>query len=86
VQAGSADPAGFDIAVNATPMGMGAGDPLPFDVARLQPACFVGCVVTAPAVTPLIVAARAAGCATVTGSDMFACVRDRMVEFLLGEA
>ena len=86
VQAGSADPAGFDIAVNATPMGMGAGDPLPFDVARLAPACFVGCVVTAPAVTPLIVAARAAGCATLTGSDMFACVRDRMVEFLLGEA
>ena len=33
-----------------------------------------------------LLAARAAGCATVTGSDMFACVRDRMVEFLLGEA
>jgi shikimate dehydrogenase len=86
VRAGSADPAGFDIAVNATPMGMGAADPLPFDVTRLASACFVGCVVTAPAVPPLIEAARAAGCATLTGSDMFACVRDRMVEFLLGGA
>ena len=37
----------------------------------------------APAVTPLIAAARALGCGTVTGADMFARVRDLMVEFLL---
>ena len=29
------DPAGFDLVVNATPLGMNAGDPLPIDVARL---------------------------------------------------
>jgi shikimate dehydrogenase len=46
----------------------------------------VGCAITAPAVTPLIAAARAAGCATLTGTEMFACVRDRMVEFLLAQA
>ncbi len=81
-----ADPAGFDIAVNATPAGMQAGDPLPIDPTRLAPGTFVGCAITAPAVTPLIAAARAAGCATLTGTEMFACVRDRMVEFLLAQA
>jgi len=44
---------------------------------------FVGDVVTVPAVPPLIRAARDGGCATSTGSDMFACVRDLIVEFLL---
>ena len=84
--AGGADPTGFDIAVNATPAGMQPGDPLPLDAARLAPATFVGCAITAPAVTPLVAAARAAGCPTLTGIEMFACVRDRMMEFLLAEA
>ena len=34
VTVGSNDPAGFDIVVHATPLGMKAGDPLPMDVAR----------------------------------------------------
>ena len=33
-RAGSQDPAGYDIVVNATPLGMKAGDPLPIDVER----------------------------------------------------
>jgi shikimate dehydrogenase len=65
-------------------MGMKAGDPLPLDTGRLAPAMFVGCVITQPAVPPLIEAARQIGCATLTGADMFAKVRDRMVEFLVG--
>ena len=32
VTAGSNDPAGFDVVVNATPLGMKEGDPLPMDV------------------------------------------------------
>ena len=32
------DPAGHDIVVNATPLGMKEGDPLPFDVARVDAA------------------------------------------------
>ena len=83
VTPGSADPDGYDIVLNATPAGMKADDPSPLDVTRLAPATFVGCVVTAPAVTPLIAAARARGCATMTGADMFECVRDLMVDFLL---
>ena len=83
VCAASADPRGFDIALNASPAGMRDGDPLPIDPRHLHPGQFVGCVITAPAVPPLIVAARSLGCPTMTGADMFARVRDLMVDFLL---
>jgi shikimate dehydrogenase len=45
---------------------------------------FVGCVVTEPKVPPLIERARALGCRTITGADMFREVRDLMLAFLLG--
>ena len=48
VRIGSTDPAGFDLAINATPMGMKASDPLPMDVSRLAPAAFAADVITAP--------------------------------------
>jgi shikimate dehydrogenase len=83
VDSGTADPTGFDVVVNASPVGMREGDPLPVEVDRLAPTLFVGCVITVPAVTPLIASARARGCGTVTGSQMFAKVRDLMVDFLL---
>jgi len=84
VSSGPADPSGHTVVVNATPMGMQAQDPFPLDVEALQADMFVGCVITQPAVTPLIAAARARGCATMTGAHMFARVRDLMVDFLLG--
>lgn len=84
VTAGSTDPTGFDVVCNATPMGMRPDDPLPILVERLQPAMFVGDVITVPAVPPLIEAARKRGCGTQTGTGMFERVRDLMVEFLLG--
>ena len=80
---GSPDPAGFDIVLNATPVGMKEADPYPLDVSQLAASMFVGCVITAPAITPLIAAARAKGCATMTGAHMFGRVRDLMVDFLL---
>lgn len=80
---GSADPTGFDIVLNATPAGMKTSDPLPLDAGRLAAEMFVGCVVTEPALTPLVAAARAKGCRTLSGGDMFAQVRDLMVDFLL---
>ena len=85
VVAGSRDPTGFDIAINATPMGMQAGDPHPIDSSKFAPNMLVGCVITAPAIPPMIAAARALGCETLTGADMFAQVRDLMVEFLMGK-
>ena len=84
VRHGTADPAGFDVVLNATPVGMKEGDPYPLDVAGLTSEMFVGCVTTAPAVTALIAAARAKGCQTMTGAHMFAKVRDLMVDFLVG--
>lgn len=83
VTAGSSDPTGFDIAINATPIGMKPGDPHPIDSSRFTAQQVVGCVITAPAVPPMIEAARAKGCTTVTGADMFAQVRDLMMQFLL---
>jgi shikimate dehydrogenase len=80
---GSTSPTGFDIALNATPMGMKVGDPYPLDAAQISGDMFVGCVITAPAVSPLVQAARDKGCSTMTGADMFGRVRDLMVEFLL---
>lgn len=82
VGTGSSDPAGYDLVINASPAGMRESDPLPVDAERLQGDAFVGCVITEPAVTPLIAAARARGLGTATGADMFARVRDLMVEFL----
>jgi shikimate dehydrogenase len=86
VRAGAPDPDGVDLLANATPMGMRADDPYPVDVTRLAPPTVVGDVVTRPAVPPLIVAAREAGCATSTGSDMFARVAVLIVDFLLTTA
>lgn len=86
VHAGSADPSAYDLVVNATPLGMREGDPYPFDVSRLKPTTVVADVVTTPAITALIAAARAAGCPTVTGLDMFAQVSGLMIDFLLGRS
>lgn len=70
VSLASNDPAGFDIVVNATPLGMKPGDPLPLDIARLDPATFVGEVVMAEEITPFLAAARARGCEVQVGKDM----------------
>jgi shikimate dehydrogenase len=70
VSTGSNDPAGFDVIVNATPLGMRDGDPLPFDVERIAPSTFVGEVVMKTEFTPLLRAAMARGCPVQVGSDM----------------
>ncbi|OEZ29271.1 shikimate dehydrogenase family protein [Variovorax boronicumulans] len=70
VATGSKDPAGFDIVVNATPLGMKDTDPLPFDVGRIAPETFVGEVVMKTEYTPLLQAAKAKGCQVQVGTDM----------------
>lgn len=83
VSIGRADPAGFELAINASPMGMRADDPLPVDLHGLGAGTFVGDVVTLPAVSPLIAAARARGCGTMTGIAMFEAVCERITDFYL---
>lgn len=64
------DPAGYDLVVNATPLGMRASDPFPFDPQRLDPRTFVGEVVLSIEMTPLLRAAAARGCRYLVGTDM----------------
>jgi len=66
----SKDPGGYDIIVNATPIGMRDGDPLPIDVNGMSKSAFVGEVVMKQEVTPLLAAAAARGCETQSGIDM----------------
>jgi shikimate dehydrogenase len=70
VQTGSNDPAGFDVVVNATPMGMNEGDPMPMDMARVAPSTFVGEVVMKTEMTAFLKAAQARGCRFQVGTDM----------------
>ncbi len=70
VSTGSNDPAGFDLVVNGTPMGMNDGDPLPVDVQRIAPDTFVGEVVMKQEMTAFLKAVQARGCRFQVGSDM----------------
>jgi shikimate dehydrogenase len=67
---GSKDPEGYDIVVNATPLGMKDDDPLPMDVERIAPTTFVGEVVMKQEVTPFLQAALDKGCPVQVGKDM----------------
>jgi shikimate dehydrogenase len=70
VTTGSNDPSGYDIVVNATPLGMKPGDPLPVDVSKISPDTFVGEVVMKEEFTPLLRAAMDKGCTVQVGTDM----------------
>lgn len=70
VSTGSRDPAGFDLVVNGTPLGMNPGDPLPVDMDRLDARTFVGEVVMKSEMTAFLQAAQARGCRVQVGSDM----------------
>ncbi|PZX15286.1 shikimate dehydrogenase [Palleronia aestuarii] len=70
IEIGSTDPTARDIVVNATPLGMKVGDPMPLDVDRIRSESFVGEVVMSDAETPFLAAARARGCVTQEGTDM----------------
>jgi shikimate dehydrogenase len=70
VTTGRNDPAGHDIVVNATPMGMNDGDPMPLDVSRISAQTFVGEVVMKTEMTAFLKAVQARGCCFQVGSDM----------------
>jgi shikimate dehydrogenase len=70
ITTGSKDPDGYDIVVNATPLGMKDDDPLPMDVERIAPTTFVGEVVMKQEVTPFLQAAMDKGCSVQVGKDM----------------
>jgi len=67
---GGNDPAGYRLVVNATPLGMAAGDPLPFDPDRVEAGALVGDVVLGAGITPLLQAVARRGCPYLVGTDM----------------
>jgi shikimate dehydrogenase len=66
-----ADPAGHDIVVNATPLGMKPGDAMPVDPARLAPGTVVFDIITNPDPSALMLAARARGCPAIGGRHLY---------------
>jgi len=60
----------FDLIVNASPLGMAGQPPLAFDLSHAPPGSVVYDIVTHPADTPLLRAARAAGLRTIDGLAM----------------
>lgn len=70
VSTGANDPEGFDIIVNATPLGMNAGDPMPLDVNRIPASAVVGEVVLKAETTAFLDAAIRRGCRVQVGIDM----------------
>lgn len=70
VTVGSKDPQGYDMVVNATPIGMREDDPLPVDIDRVAPGTYVGDVVLSTETTAFLKAAQDKGCTIQVGSDM----------------
>jgi len=70
VRAGSSDPAGFDIVVNATPLGMNDGDAMPMETGRIASGTFVGEVVMKSEMTAFLKAVAERGCRYQVGVDM----------------
>ena len=60
----------IDIAVNASPLGMNSGDPLPFPVAELAGALIVADAVTKPVITPWLKEAERHGLKVQNGEEM----------------
>ncbi len=67
---GSADPDGYEIVVNATPLGMKPDDPLPLDPGRLNSQAALVDIVTKSDPTPLRMEAGRRGCKVQGGSAM----------------
>jgi shikimate dehydrogenase len=82
VAAGPPDPAGHDVVINATSLGMQPGDPLPVLVGRLAPGTLVCDIVTRPAQTRLLREAAARGGVPHPGMPMLAGQVDLILEFL----
>ncbi|UCH48148.1 MAG: shikimate dehydrogenase [Betaproteobacteria bacterium] len=72
VQAGELGASEYDLVINATPLGMKPGDPLPFDPAGLPASTLVVDVITKPVMTPLLDQAQQSGHRIHGGNHMHA--------------
>lgn len=65
-----ADPAGYDLVINASPLGLKPGDPMPCDVDRLEPHAALVDIVMKNQPTPVVRAARSRGLHAQPGFEM----------------
>lgn len=77
-----ASPAGHDLVINATSLGMKEGDAPPLDFAALTADQIVGEVIMAPEMTPLLIAAKAKGCRIHLGKPMLEAQIDLFLQHL----
>ena len=82
VQAGTANPVGHALVINATSLGMQPSDALPFSTDTLTVDQTVAEIIMQPAVTPLLAAAQAKGCRIHDGAPMLACQIALMADFI----
>ena len=81
IEVGEPDPSGMNVAINATPSGLKATDPLPLDVSKLTPDMTVVDIIMEPAETALLRAAREVGCRVQPGRPMMDFQVQAMSEF-----
>lgn len=75
------DPAGYDLVINATPLGMQASDPLPFDVTRMGPQAALVDILMKNQPTPAVRAVRARGLVAEPGFEMLIQQTHRYLDF-----
>jgi shikimate dehydrogenase len=85
VRAGSPDPSGHEIAINATSLGMRAGDALPLDVAGLSTGTLAAEIIMVPETTAFLAVAGARGCRVHYGKPMLLAQIDLMIDFMLDD-
>ncbi|MNZ94553.1 Shikimate dehydrogenase [compost metagenome] len=83
---GSENPAGHDMVVNGTSLGLRPGDALPLDVGLLEPQQIVAEIIMQPAETSLLLAAQARGCRIHLGAPMLTSQIALMAAFMRGSA
>jgi len=81
---GGEDPAGHDLVVKATSLGLRPGDVLPLDADRLEPRLIVAEIIMQPTETPLLMAAQAKGCRIHLGALMLTSQIELMAAFMNG--
>jgi shikimate dehydrogenase len=76
------DPAGAELVLNATSLGLREDDHPPFNIEKLQAHQIVAEIIMQPVMTPLLLAARARGCRICLGAPMLDCQLAAMAEFM----
>ena len=84
VEAVAADPEGFDVIVNATPLGMRPGDATPVDPSRIASGTVVIDVILKPDLSPFLLAAKERGAFVQTGRQMLAGQVEAIIGFVGG--